>query len=129
MEGFTHVEDLVYFDDHHHLYTSSSGRPVGCMSILLKQHLNTHKQQLRNAGLANHTHAPVQRQPNIVTRALLQAVPSIATAPVLVLVGAMMIGEAGHINWSSIPTALPAFLTIVIQPFTFSIANGIYSGA
>ncbi len=34
-----------------HLYTSSSGRPVGCMSILLKQHLNTHKQQLRALGL------------------------------------------------------------------------------
>jgi hypothetical protein len=35
---------------HHHLYTSSSGRPVGCMSILLKQQLNTHKQQLRALG-------------------------------------------------------------------------------
>ncbi len=30
---------------HHHLYTSSSGPPVGCMSTLFKQHLNTHKQQ------------------------------------------------------------------------------------
>jgi hypothetical protein len=36
---------------HHHLYTCSSGRPVGCMSILRKQHLNTHKQQLRTLGL------------------------------------------------------------------------------
>ncbi len=32
---------------HHHLNSSSSGRPVGCMSTFLKQHLNTHKQQLR----------------------------------------------------------------------------------
>jgi hypothetical protein len=47
---------------------------------------------------------------------------------VLVLVGAMMMGEAGHINWTSMPTAVPAFLTMVIQPFTFSIANGIYAG-
>ncbi len=35
----------------HHLYTSSSGRPVGCMRTLLKQHLNTHNQHLRALGL------------------------------------------------------------------------------
>ena len=46
----------------------------------------------------------------------------------LVLVGAMMMGESTHIDWSSMITAIPAFLTIVIQPFTFSIANGIYAG-
>lgn len=59
----------------------------------------------------------------------LQAIPQVATAPVLVLVGAMMMGESTHIDWSSMLTAIPAFLTIVIQPFTFSIANGIYAGA
>ncbi|EFN53511.1 hypothetical protein CHLNCDRAFT_136863 [Chlorella variabilis] len=58
----------------------------------------------------------------------LQAIPQLATAPVLVLVGAMMMGESTHIDWSSMLTAVPAFLTIVIQPFTFSIANGIYAG-
>eukprot|EP00878_Enallax_costatus_P005110 GHUV01005372.1.p1 GENE.GHUV01005372.1~~GHUV01005372.1.p1 ORF type:complete len:538 (+),score=89.65 GHUV01005372.1:187-1800(+) len=58
----------------------------------------------------------------------LQAIPQVATAPVLVLVGAMMMGESIHIDWSSMVTAVPAFLTIVIQPFTFSIANGIYAG-
>lgn len=58
----------------------------------------------------------------------LQAIPQVATAPVLVLVGAMMMGESTHIDWSSMMTAVPAFLTIVIQPFTFSIANGIYAG-
>jgi AGZA family xanthine/uracil permease-like MFS transporter len=57
-----------------------------------------------------------------------QAIPQVATAPVLVLVGAMMMGESTHIDWSSMITAIPAFLTIVIQPFTFSIANGIYAG-
>jgi hypothetical protein len=44
---------------HHHVYTSSSGRPVGCMSILLKQHLSTHKQQLRapkTNKASQHTH-------------------------------------------------------------------------
>jgi xanthine/uracil/vitamin C permease (AzgA family) len=59
---------------------------------------------------------------------LLQAIPQVATAPVLVLVGAMMMGESVHIDWGSMPTAVPAFLTIVVQPFTFSIANGIYAG-
>jgi hypothetical protein len=61
-------------------------------------------------------------------RPALQAIPPVATAPVLVLVGAMMMGECTHIDWSSMLTAVPAFLTIVIQPFTFSIANGIYAG-
>lgn len=37
-------------------------------------------------------------------------------------------GESIHIDWGSMITAVPAFLTIVIQPFTFSIANGIYAG-
>ncbi|KAJ9512243.1 hypothetical protein QJQ45_012794, partial [Haematococcus lacustris] len=60
---------------------------------------------------------------------LQQAVPSVATAPVLVLVGAMMMGEAGHIDWTRMATAVPAFLCMVIQPFTFSIANGIYAGS
>ncbi|KAL6749608.1 hypothetical protein V8C86DRAFT_1816936 [Haematococcus lacustris] len=40
----------------------------------------------------------------------------------------MMMGEAGHIDWTRMATAVPAFLCMVIQPFTFSIANGIYAG-
>ncbi len=50
------------------------------------------------------------------------------STPVLILVGAMMMGEAGHVDWTRMTTAVPAFLTIVVQPFTFSIANGIYAG-
>jgi hypothetical protein len=45
------ISDYCMFFHHHHLYTSSSGRPVGCESTLLKQHLNTHKQQIRTLGL------------------------------------------------------------------------------
>jgi hypothetical protein len=59
--------DVVY---HHHLYTSSSGRPVGCMRTLFKQHLNTHKQQFRTLGLQiiiHHTHAPVHKQSHRLT--------------------------------------------------------------
>ena len=51
----------------------------------------------------------------LVFAPLLQAIPAVATGPVLVLVGTMMMGESNHINWSSMPTAVPAFLTIVIQ--------------
>lgn len=54
--------------------------------------------------------------------------PQVATAPVLVLVGAMMMGESDQIEWHNMLVAVPAFLTIVVQPFTFSIANGIYAG-
>lgn len=59
---------------------------------------------------------------------LMQALPEMATAPVLVLVGAMMMSEAGHVDWTRMTVAVPAFLTMVVQPFTFSIANGIYAG-
>jgi hypothetical protein len=61
---------FLFFHHHHQLYTSSSGRPVSCMSILLKQHLNTHKQQLRTLGLQiiiHHTHAPVHKQSHRLT--------------------------------------------------------------
>lgn len=65
---------------------------------------------------------------SLVVAPFLQSIPEVANAPVLVLVGTMMMGESCHIDWSIMTTAVPAFLTIVIQPFTFSIANGIYAG-
>lgn len=39
-----------------------------------------------------------------------------------------MMGESDQIDWRNMLVAVPAFLTIVVQPFTFSIANGIYAG-
>jgi AGZA family xanthine/uracil permease-like MFS transporter len=59
---------------------------------------------------------------------LLGEVPSVATAPVLILVGAMMIEQATNINWKEMDQAIPAFLTLVMMPFTFSIPNGILFG-
>ncbi len=44
---------------------------------------------------------------------LVQAIPAVATAPVLVLVGAMMMGESVHVDWTIMTTAVPAFLTMV----------------
>lgn len=56
------------------------------------------------------------------------AVPALATAPVLILVGAMMMRALPDIPWSDPSEALPAFLVLCIMPLTFSIANGIALG-
>ncbi|WAM30518.1 NCS2 family permease [Caldicellulosiruptor naganoensis] len=55
-------------------------------------------------------------------------VPTQATAPALIAVGVMMISSIKKIDFSDFEEALPAFLTIVIMPFTYSIANGISAG-
>jgi AGZA family xanthine/uracil permease-like MFS transporter len=55
-------------------------------------------------------------------------VPSYATAPVLILVGAAMFKSVGQIAFSKIEEGLPAFLTIILIPLTFSITQGILWG-
>jgi adenine/guanine/hypoxanthine permease len=55
-------------------------------------------------------------------------VPAYATAPVLILVGAVMFKSVGEINFSRIEEGLPAFLTIILIPLTFSITQGILWG-
>ncbi len=59
---------------------------------------------------------------------LYEIVPLEAVAPALVVVGAMMIGQVRSIDFTRFDYALPAFLTIVTMPFTYSIANGIGVG-
>ncbi|AGM09853.1 NCS2 family permease [Amycolatopsis keratiniphila] len=59
---------------------------------------------------------------------LYQVVPVEAAAPALVVVGALMMSQVKEIDFSDFTIALPAFLTIVIMPFTYSIANGIGAG-
>lgn len=59
---------------------------------------------------------------------LLLCVPISATTPALVMVGFFMMSEVKNINFGSIDTALPAFLTIIMIPFTFSIAEGLCFG-
>ncbi|CAK9103090.1 unnamed protein product [Durusdinium trenchii] len=59
---------------------------------------------------------------------LASAIPECAIAPVLVLVGVSMTGEAREIQWWNMLDALPAFLCAVFQPFTYSVSNGIYAG-
>ncbi|MFL1592157.1 NCS2 family permease [Rhodococcus ruber] len=59
---------------------------------------------------------------------LYEMVPVEAAAPALVVVGALMIGQVRDIDFTQFAIALPAFLTIVVMPFTYSIANGIGVG-
>lgn len=59
---------------------------------------------------------------------ILSEIPLIATAPVAILVGAMMMSQAVEIDWDNMSEAIPAFLTLVTMPFTFSITNGIVLG-
>jgi xanthine/uracil/vitamin C permease (AzgA family) len=59
---------------------------------------------------------------------VLSEIPLIATAPVAILVGAMMMSQAVEIDWNNMSEAIPAFLTLVTMPFTFSITNGIVLG-
>ncbi len=56
------------------------------------------------------------------------AIPAAATAPVLILVGSLMIGHAAEIDWDKPLVAIPAFVTAISIPLTFSIANGIGLG-
>jgi len=59
---------------------------------------------------------------------LFQAVPTFAAACALVIIGALMMRQAADINWADREMALPAFLTICLMPFTYSIADGIAWG-
>ncbi|MGH7749691.1 MAG: solute carrier family 23 protein, partial [Candidatus Dormibacteria bacterium] len=59
---------------------------------------------------------------------VLTIVPSQAAAPALVAVGFLMMTQAKDINWDDWEIAVPAFLTIALMPFTYSITNGIGAG-
>lgn len=56
------------------------------------------------------------------------AIPAVSTAPALIIIGAMMISGIGKIDWEDYHVSIPAFLTIIGMPFTYSIANGISFG-
>jgi AGZA family xanthine/uracil permease-like MFS transporter len=59
---------------------------------------------------------------------LVQAIPAAATAPALILVGAMMMGALREVEWFEPIEAIPAFLTLIMIPLSFSIANGLAFG-
>ena len=59
---------------------------------------------------------------------LVGAIPAAATSPALIVVGSLMAAHAAEIPWSNAVIAIPAFLTIMTIPLTFSIANGLAFG-
>ncbi len=59
---------------------------------------------------------------------LLSAVTQYVTAPALIIVGVMMARGLGEIEWDKMEIAIPAFVTVIAMPLTFSIANGIALG-
>jgi AGZA family xanthine/uracil permease-like MFS transporter len=56
------------------------------------------------------------------------AIPDFATAPALILVGALMLAGASTIDWNEPRIAIPAFLTLITIPLTYSIATGLSFG-
>ena len=59
---------------------------------------------------------------------LLSAIPSFATAPTLIIVGVLMMGSVRYIRWDDPAESIPAFLTILMMPLTYSIADGLAVG-
>src|SRR6202166_4782481 len=59
---------------------------------------------------------------------LVGAIPAAATAPALIIVGSLMISVVAEIEWNDPEIAIPAFLTMMTIPLTFSIANGLAFG-
>jgi AGZA family xanthine/uracil permease-like MFS transporter len=59
---------------------------------------------------------------------LIGAVPGYATAPALIIVGIFMIRVIHHLDFKHFDEAMPAFLTIILMPLTYSISNGLLFG-
>ncbi|MFD7601703.1 NCS2 family permease [Streptomyces mirabilis] len=55
-------------------------------------------------------------------------VPGEVAAAALVVIGAMMMMNARHVDWADRATAIPVFLTVVVMPFTYSITAGVAAG-
>jgi len=64
----------------------------------------------------------------VVAAPFVGIVPQAATAPALILVGSLMLATIVEIRWTDPLVAVPAFLTLVLIPLTYSIANGLGFG-
>jgi len=59
---------------------------------------------------------------------LFSSIPSVATAPALIIVGVFMITPVVNIDWDDMTEAIPAFLTLLFMIVAYSIAEGIMFG-
>ena len=64
----------------------------------------------------------------VVFAPLVKIIPNEAAVPALVLVGFLMMQQVKEIAWDDLEIAVPAFLTIILMPFTYSITVGIGAG-
>ncbi|HEY3743082.1 MAG TPA: NCS2 family permease [Bryobacteraceae bacterium] len=64
----------------------------------------------------------------LVIAPVIGVIPAAATAPALIIVGSLMASHAAEIQWDDPGLAIPAFLTMITIPLTFSIANGLAFG-
>lgn len=55
-------------------------------------------------------------------------VPQEVASAALVVIGAMMMMNARHVDWADRATAIPVFLTVVLMPFTYTITTGVAAG-
>lgn len=59
---------------------------------------------------------------------ILASIPAYATGPALILIGVMLIAHVDRIAWDNTLESIPAFLTLIIMPFTLSVAYGVIAG-
>ena len=59
---------------------------------------------------------------------LLSMIPSVSTAPILVIIGILMLDSMMDIDWRKLDQAIPSFLVLFLIPLTFSITNGLVWG-
>ncbi|AQS59790.1 NCS2 family permease [Desulforamulus ferrireducens] len=64
----------------------------------------------------------------LVIAPLAGLIPNAATSPALIIVGLLMVSAIGEIDFNDFTEGFPAFLTIILMPFTYNIANGIAAG-
>jgi adenine/guanine/hypoxanthine permease len=64
----------------------------------------------------------------LVLAPLATLIPNAATAPALIIVGLLMVSAIKEINFDDFTEGLPAFMCIIMMPFTYSIANGVAAG-
>jgi len=64
----------------------------------------------------------------LVLAPLATLIPNAATAPALIIVGLLMVSAIKEINFEDFTEGLPAFMCIIMMPFTYSIANGVAAG-
>ena len=65
---------------------------------------------------------------SIILSPLIEIVTSAVTTPALVVVGILMAANFAEINWKKFEVAVPAFITIIMMPLSYSIATGIACG-